>query len=691
MSASRRVALLGVLVFTVGCAPTPIQSNVRPPDTAIEGTPSDTLKPKAPTQAETMAALLRGEWPAYGGTYASAKYSPLDQINAANVATLTIAWRWTSPDHAVRATTPGIDPSLIHQGTPIMVNGVLYTSTSLSQVAAIDAATGQTKWVFDPGSYALGMPTNLGWLHRGVAYWRDGADERIIMLTGHAFMIALDAKTGRPLEGFGIKGRVDLTEGLGRPVPSRRLYGHTSPPVIVRDVIVVGSSVLGFPIREAMPVGDVRGFDIRTGQQLWTFRAVPGPGEVGHETWENDSWKTIGNTNVWTLMSADEELGYVYLPFSPPANDYYGGHRHGDNLFSDALVCLDARTGKRIWHYQLTRHDIWDYDLPAAPNLIDVTVDGRRVKAVAQVTKQGHVFVFDRVTGTPLWPIEDRPVPQSSVPGEKTAATQPFPTKPPPVEIQGVREDNLIDLTPELRQAAREIIARYDYGPLYTPPSERGTILMPGVGGGPSWSGAGWDPETQMYYVTTVRFPSVVTLRQPSGESADRYVGSFTFLAGPGRLPLFKPPWGSVVAIDMSTAEPRWRAPVGSGKPFAGAAAPLLAILAAIPDTAIERLGWPRRSFVLVTKSLLLVVQQGYQDNQRPAPFTPRQRVWDLNNLEPKLYAYDKTSGRPLAEIPLPANAGGAPMTYMVGGKQYVAFPVGGANIPEELIALSLP
>ena len=222
--------------------------------------------------------------------------------------------------------------------------------------------------------------------------------------------------------------------------------------MIVRDVVVVGSSVLDFPVRESMPAGDVRGFDVRTGQLLWTFRAVPGPGEVGHETWENDSWKTIGNTNVWTLMSADEELGYVYLPFSTPANDYYGGHRHGDNLFGDALVCLDARTGKRIWHYQIVRHDIWDYDLPAAPNLIDVTVDGRRVKAVAQVTKQGFVFVFDRVTGTPLWPIEDRPVPQSSVPGEKTAATQPFPTKPAPVEIQGVREDDLIDLTPELRQ-----------------------------------------------------------------------------------------------------------------------------------------------------------------------------------------------------------------------------------------------
>jgi len=279
------------------------------------------------------------------------------------------------------------------------------------------------------------------------------------------------------------------------------------------------------------------------------------------------------------------------------------------------------------------------------------------------------------------------------VPGEKAAATQPFPTKPAPVEIQGVHENDLLDLTPELRQQALEVIARYDHGPLYTPPSERGTILMREIGGGPSWAGAPWDPETGMYYVTTVRFPSVVTLRQPSGESPDPYVGSVSFLAGPGRLPIFKPPWGSVVAIDMSTGEHRWRAPVGSGRPFAGAPAPLLARLAAIPDTPTspERLGWPRRSFVLVTKSLLLVVQQGYQSNQRRAVSSPVGQVWNLNNLEPRLYAYDKASGRLLAEIPLPANAGGAPMTYMVGGKQYVAFSIGGSDIPEELIALSLP
>ena len=628
--------------------------------------------------AEAMAALRRGEWPAYAGTYASAKYSPLHQINAANVANLAIAWRWTSPDRAVRIAHADLAPSFLYEATPLMVNGVLYTSTSLSQVVAIDASSGQTKWVFDPGVYKLRKAaTSLGWVHRGVAYWRDGADERLIMLTADAAMFAVDARTGRPVESFGDKGRVDLTQGLSRPVVERGLYSNTSPPVIVRDVIVVGSVVPDFPYRRDMPPGDVRGFDVRTGRRLWTFRAVPGPGEIGHETWRQGSWTSTGNTNVWTLMSADEDLGYVYLPFSTSSNVYYGGHRHGDNLFGETLVCLDARTGRRIWHYQIVRHGLWDYDLPAAPNLIDVTVSGQRVKAVAQATKQGFVFVFDRVTGTPLWPIEDRPVPQSRVSGEKTATTQPFPTKPAAFEIQGVREEDLIDFTPELRREALEIVRRYDHGPLYTPPSETGTLLMPGVFGAANWSGAGWDPETEMYYVTTIRQPIAIRLersRDPSGG----YVGRLQFVTGPRGLSLFKPPWGSLVAVDMSTGEHRWRSPVGTGEREHPAIRHL-----GIAD----RLGWPTRSFLLVTKSLLLVVQHGAQI-LRPAP---RRLEADLSNLEPKLYAYDKTSGRLLAEVPLPVNASGAPMTYMAGGKQYVASPVGGANIPEELIALSLP
>jgi len=628
---------------------------------------------------DSTAALQRGEWPAYAGTYAAARYSPLTQIDSINAKDLHVVWRWKSPAQAIKEGNPKIGPTRANESTPLMVGGTLYTSTSLSQVAAIDAATGATKWVFDPQVYenGLGIPANDGWLHRGVAYWRSGEDERIVILTAFAHLIALDAKTGSLVPSFGNNGHVDLAQGLRRPV-DRDYYTMTSPPVIVRDVIVVGSSVMDWWAHRPSPPGDVRGFDVRTGRQLWTFNTVPQAADPGVETWEKDSWREAGNTNVWAPMSADEQLGYVYLPVSTPTNDYYGGHRPGDGIFGDSLVCVEAATGRKIWHYQFVRHGLWDYDTPAAPNLVDISIGGRRIKAVAQVSKQAFVYVLDRVTGAPIWPIEDRAVPASSVPGEKAAPTQPFPTRPAPIDIQGLREDDLIDLTPELRKEALEIVSKYDYGPLFTPPSLRGTIQVPGVSGGGNWSGAAIDPETGMLYVGTYRLPFVVTIRKPRpGESITYdYIGEFRYLPGPRGLPLLKPPFGSLVAIDMNTGDHRWRIPVGRDS--------------AIRDVGIRgELGLPLRSWALVTKTVMIVVQMGSYGSPRIAQGSGR-RVNDLSNVNPHLWVYDKTTGEMLAEIPLPQNATGSPITYMVGGKQYVVFPVGGGPLVEELIAVRL-
>jgi quinoprotein glucose dehydrogenase len=632
-------------------------------------------------QAESISALSRGEWPAYAGTYASARYSPLTQIDRTNAKDLHVAWRWKSPDQAVKDANPKVGPTRANESTPLMVGGTLYTSTSLSQVAAIDAASGETKWVFDPKIYenGLGIPANDGWLHRGVGYWRNGDDERIIMLTAFAQMIALDAKTGKPVPTFGTDGRVDLALGMRRPV-DRDYYTMSSPPVIVRGVIVVGSSVMDWWGHRPSPPGDVRGFDVVSGRLLWTFHTVAQAGEPGVETWEKDSWKEAGNANVWAPMSADEELGYVYLPVSTPTNDYYGGHRPGDGLYGESLVCLDAATGKKVWHYQLVHHGLWDYDSPAAPNLIDITVAGKPIKAVAQVTKQAFVYVFDRVTGQPVWPIEEQPVPASSVPGESASKTQPFPTKPAPIDIQGVRDEDLIDLTPEIHKEAIDIVAKYDHGPLFTPPSERGTIQVPGIAGGANWSGAAIDPDTGMFYVSTYRLPFVVALHKPQAwEGSYDFVAIPRYLSGPRGLPLLKPPFGSIVAIDMNSGEHRWRIPVGHGE-----------TMGAIKNLDIrDQLGFPSRSWALVTKTVMIVVQMGYYGPTRYVPELQRPMA-DLNNRDPHLWVYDKASGERLAEIALPANATGAPITYMAGGKQYIAFPVGGGPLVEEMIAVSL-
>ena len=648
----------------------------------------------APT-ASAQTSTSPGEWRSYGADSASTKYSPLDQIDASNFDQLRVAWSWDTSDLRILAAHPG-DVRMRRAGfktTPLMVEGTLFVSTGLGQIAALDAATGRTRWVHDPDSYTGGPPANvIGFQTRGVAYWSDGTAGRILFGTNDGYLVAVDARTGAPITEFGDDGKVDLATdipGAERGKSPRLVAGESyyvsvdSPPIVVRDVVVVGSSMTDRPDLKEWPAGHVQAFDVRTGARRWVFHTIPQDDEIGVETWENDSWRYSGGSNVWSMMSADEELGYVYLPTGTPMSDYYGGHRLGDNLFAESLVCVNVETGERVWHFQFVHHGLWDYDTPAAPNLVDLTVDGRPVKAVAQVTKQGFTYVLDRVTGEPVWPIEERPVPPSDVPGERAAPTQPFPTRPAAFERQGVTSDDLITFTPELRAEALEIASHYRLGPVYEPPSlhvedgRRGTIQLPGAGGGANWSGAAVDPDTGVLYVPSRTAPSMVVLTEPDPDVSNlRYIRSGTLgpeslhparagaTAGPSRAAA-----GEAALQPDDRDRPQHRRPCldgadrrrGHRHPRASGAVGCHAAAA----------GGQGRGGPLLTKTLLI----------HALALGPSEGT--------ALVAYDRDSGAERGRVVLPAVPTGTPMTYMVDGRQHIAFPV--ASNPPRLVALALP
>ncbi len=611
------------------------------------------------------------DWVNYGNDLGHSKYAPLDQINQDTFEKLQFAWIWDSVDNEAVLQRPEFVPSGF-KATPITRGGVLYVSTPLGHIAALDAKTGEEKWIFNTYTWEHGRPANNGFNHRGVTYWEkttpNGKEPRIIMSTANAFLWSIDAETGKPDPTFGNNGKVDLTTGLGRSV-DRSMIAHSAAVPIVGDTVILGSVVYDQPMFDDVPAkltdlppGHVRGYDLNTGEQKWIFHTIPQEGEFGTDTWEDDSWKVTGATNIWTMLSADPELGYVYLPIGNPGNDWYGGQRLGDNLFGTSIVALDVETGERIWHYQIVHHELWDYDPPAAPTLLDITVDGREIKALAQVSKQAFIYVLDRVTGEPVWPIEERAVPLSTVPGERSSPTQPFPTRPAPFDLQGISEDTLIDFTPELRAEAMEIIKQFDYGMLYTPPSLRGTINLPGWTGGAEWSGAAFDPETSMYFIPSVTSPIVVqVVEQDPAVTEFRYIrDGLRNVNGPQGLPLTKPPYGRISALDLDTGEYQWVRANAQG------------IRQQIIDMGIADpgpVGVVNVAPLLVTKSLLFQA---------------------INDGRPVLRAMDKSTGETVADIDLPAIPQGAPMTYMIDGKQYISIASGGGS-DAKLITLALP
>ena len=611
------------------------------------------------------------EWPYVGASQAQTKYSAADEITAANVGELEIVWRWEPNETPLEeyGTRPGP-----FQATPIMVGNVLYLSTMYTRVAAVDAESGAELWTFDPRAYEGGPKGSgpRGFKHRGIAWWSDGGEARIF-LNSRDRLYAIDAATGELDPGFGKGGSVVLTEGHGRPV-TRQEFDQTSPPVVFEDLVIVGSRIPDRVQRKFDPPGTVQAFDARTGERRWVFFTIPqSSDDFGADTWEDESWRYTGHANVWGLMSLDVERGLLYVPTSTPSSDYWGGRRAGANLFAESLVCLDARTGERQWHFQTVHHGVWDYDLAAAPNLATITVDGREIDAVAQVSKHGFTYVFDRVTGEPVWPIEERAVDTTTdVPGEVLYPTQPFPTRPPPFSRQGVSLEDANDLTPEIHALAVEEMQRFRLGPLFTPPSLRGTLQRPGASGVANWGGAAFDPETGWLYVRTSEDAGTNQVCVNAGDDPEvdvEYSNNCPYGAtiimfreadGPGAaeaperrlgpIPLIKPPYAHLVAIDLNAGEIAWKVPFGEGSREMREH-PLLRGVA-LPD----RLGTRGNSGSLVTRGGLVFVGGG----------------------EPYLYAFDKATGAEVwrGATPFPTHAN--PMTYRArSGRQFVVIATG--------------
>ena len=645
----------------------------------------------AQTPVANAFTTANGEWPSHTGDTRGSRYSPLDQINAVNFSKLEVAWRF-------KTDALGPRPEFKLEGTPLMVGGVLFTTAGTRRaVVALDATTGELIWMHSENEGARGAAAARPLSGRGLSYWSDGRSARILYITPGYRLIALDAKTGVRIRSFGDSGEVDLKRDMDPPVlPDLETgeIGYQGAPVVARDVVIIGAAFKegGAPKSFRNNKGDIRGFDVRTGKRLWTFHTIPRKGEFGYDTWLNGSAEDAGNTGVWTQVTADEELGLVYLPVESPTGDYYGGHRPGDNLYGESLVCVDLLTGVRKWHYQIVRHPIWDFDLAAAPILADITVDGRAIKSVALPTKQGILYMFDRVTGSPIFPFEERAVEKGNVPGEWYAPTQPIPTKPAAYSRNGVTLNDLIDFTPALKEAGVAVASRFKLGPIFTPPvlskaeGPMATFANGPTNGGTNWPGGSYDPETHLLYVSaTNASPSPLGLVVPAPNVSDmRYVRGFAPQPAAGRgggrgggsmtvqgLPLLKPPYGTISAIDLDRGEIVWQVPHGDTPD-------VVRNHEALKGLTIPRTGQAGSVGTLVTKTLVIA------GDPEVTTIAPRPRGAMLR-------AYDKATGREVGSVALPAPQSGSPMTYTANGRQYIVVAVSGGPYSGEYIAFRLP